>query len=114
MQWEHQFDILGIPMLRSTTRAHPDPIDPQCLRVHLEDHGDRDASVVQIDLDRDSKYHGPYEVPKTSTYNLCCRDIVKRYHLDQCITQGTVIDVRVIYPPADTENGSGEHIFEVR
>lgn len=114
MQWEHQFEVLGIPMLRSTTRAHPDPVDPQCLRIHLEDNGERDSSVVTVNLDRDSRYHGPYEVPKTATYNLFCKDIVKRYHLEQCITQGTVVDVRVTFPGEETEDRRRKHIFEVR
>ena len=97
-QWKHQFEELKIPNLRSGISTHCDPVDTQGMRVFIEANGDRDESVVNIQLDRSVKYRGPYEVPKTHVYNKFSESIVKRYHLENTITQGTVVDVQLVRP----------------
>jgi len=92
-QWKHQFDTLEIPNLRSAISAHCDPVDTQGMRVYIETHGDHDSSVVKLELDRSVAYRGPFEVPKTKVYNNFSDSIVKRYHLEDSITQGTVENV---------------------
>ena len=95
-QWKNQFKMLGIPYLRSTLAAHPDPLDPQCMRVYIEATSDRCCSVLNIQVDRSTSYQGPFEVPKTDIYNKFTDEIVKRYHLENAITKGDVTNVKLI------------------
>lgn len=95
-QWKHQFHVLQIPNLRSALGAHCDPVDPQSMRIFIEQNGDRDSAVVNLELDRSMAYHGPYEVPKTSIYNSFSDSIVHRYHLENAITVGEVDNVELV------------------
>jgi hypothetical protein len=95
-QWKHQFKMLAIPNLRSSLYAHSDPIDPQCMRLWIQDNHDRDSSVIKVKIKRSLSYHGPYEVPKTSIFNKFSDTIVSRYHLNNAITQGKVQDVQLV------------------
>ena len=103
-QWKHQFHVLEIPNLRSALGAHCDPVDPQSMRIFIEQNGDRDSAVVNLELDRSMAYHGPYEVPKTSIYNSFADSIVQRYHLENTITPGEVDNVELVCCGKGSEN----------
>ena len=56
--------ISCLEQLTPVLGAHCDPVDPQSMRIFIEQNGDRDSAVANLELDRSMAYHGPREVPK--------------------------------------------------
>ena len=112
-QWDRQFGALAIGHLRSSMGAHICPCDPQALRLWAEDTKRRESDMLDISLDRDDLYHGPYEVPSTPGFRDFTEDIVRRYHLQSKVERASVISVRSCDDPSATADGDAEPCFEV-
>jgi cation diffusion facilitator CzcD-associated flavoprotein CzcO len=72
------------------------------MRLYVEEHGCRDE-FKQLELDRTNVYNGPFEVPSTSIFNTFCQTIIKRYHLDNAVTEGSVRKLEIFPVPSPAE-----------
>jgi hypothetical protein len=74
-QWDHQFAAQEIPHLRSPAVHHPHP-NPFQLRKFAEN--------------RPHELFEPYSLPGTKLFADFCQDVIKRYNLEQAVSQDRV------------------------
>jgi len=81
-QWQHQFAAYEIPHLRSPAVHHPDP-DPHSLRSFAES--------------RSEELFPPYDLPGTQLFQDFCRDVIRRWELQERVIPAQVQQIEPFY-----------------
>ena len=82
------------------------------MRLYVEEHGCRDQ-FKRLELDRSNIYNGPFEVPSTSVFNTFCQTVVKRYHLDNAVTEATVRTLELAQPASLEDSPTAPCLMKV-
>mmetsp|Transcript_724 Transcript_724/g.1726 ORF Transcript_724/g.1726 Transcript_724/m.1726 type:complete len:631 (-) Transcript_724:2497-4389(-) len=108
--WKQNFEAIGIPKLRSLMNAHADPYDHRSLEIYAESKG-RDEELVPLPslTQRDSAFHGPYQVPSTRLFNEFHDLLARGYGIDDIVQKGTVQSIG----PVQNEGADGEPLFRI-
>lgn len=80
--WNHQFAAYEIPHLRSPAVHHPDP-DPHSLRSFAES--------------RSEELFPPYDLPGTQLFQDFCRDVIRRWELQERVIPAQVQQIEPFY-----------------
>lgn len=81
-QWQHQFAAYEIPHLRSPAVHHPDP-NPHALRRFAES--------------RSEELFPPYDLPGTQLFQDFCRDVIRRWALQDRVIPAQVQQIEPFY-----------------
>ena len=81
-QWQHQFAAYEIPHLRSPAVHHPDP-NPHALRSFAES--------------RSEELFPPYDLPGTQLFQDFCRDVIRRWQLQERVIPTQVQQIESFY-----------------
>lgn len=80
-RWQHQFDALKIPHLRSPAVHHPHP-NPYALREFAQE--------------RENELFPPYDLPGTKLFQEFCQDIICQWELQERVVKASVTSIELV------------------
>lgn len=84
-RWNSQFEFFQIDHLRSTTRLHVDPYDPDSLFLYAKTSNQLHEFKEMEYIERSVQFRGPFFLPSSKIFKQFSDDVVHRYQLHTLI-----------------------------